>query len=188
MCSVRRGAASTARSSPMSGCSIRNYGSVGVDVHGQGLGGIAGGASDRGDVSGSVETLKITSALLRDWDCAHTTPGCGQQKGMFHRAYLAIFASSGVPQAEAERCWLASRFCRPTTAGISGPGLGTSELALPWTMPGVATFRVSIRFLYWGYTNIDIAASTGTWRQDGRLQDTITSRASRGVWLSRDSS
>ena len=143
MCSVRRGAASTARSSPMSGCSIRSYGSVGVDGHGQGLGGIAGGASDRGDVSGSVETLKITSALLRDWDCAHTTPGCGQQKGMFHRAYLAIFASSGVPQVEAERCWLASRFCRPTTAGISGPGLGTSELALPWAMPGVATFRVS---------------------------------------------
>ena len=24
-------------------------------------------------------------------------------------------------------------------------------------------------FLYWSYTNIDIAASTGTWRQDGRL-------------------
>ena len=42
--------------------------------------------------------------------------------------------------------------------------------------------------LFVSYTNIDIAAPTGTWRQDGRLQDTISSRASRGVWLSRDSS
>ena len=35
--------------------------------------------------------------------------------------------------------------CNDTHANVSGPGLGTSELALPWTMPGVATFL----FLYW---------------------------------------
>ena len=37
------------------------------------------------------------------------------------------------------------------------------------TCAPVKRLPVAIRFLYWGYTNIDIAASTGTWRQDGRL-------------------
>ena len=36
--------------------------------------------------------------------------------------------------------------------------------------------------------NVDIAFSTGTCRQDGRLQGTTSSRASRGVWLDQDSS